>query len=44
MTAAAMGLSRWDLIVWWLYVAVALAVGRVAWSVIVAVMERRRKP
>lgn len=39
-----MGLSRWDLIVWWLYVAVALAVGRVAWVVIVAAMNHRRKP
>lgn len=44
MTATAMSLSRWDLVVWWLYVAVTFAVARVAWFVIVTAMERRRKP
>lgn len=44
MTATAMGLTRWDLLLWWLYIVATFAVGRVAWSVIVTCMERRRKP
>lgn len=36
--------TRWDLTVWWLYVAGTFAVARVAWFVIVAAMERKRKP
>lgn len=37
-----MGLSRWDLTVWWLYVVATFAVARVAWAIIVF-MERRRE-
>lgn len=37
-------MTRWDYVVWWLYIAGTFAVARVAWFVIVAAMERKRKP